>query len=90
MIGTNTKIKVKHKLSDMLIEEYTCLVYGDINGDGEIDAIDLLKIRRYLLAKEKIIGTYYKAMNVYMDNDIDALDLLKLRRYLLGKDSIEQ
>lgn len=90
LIGTNTKIKVKHKLSDMLIEEYTCLVYGDINGDGEIDAIDLLKIRRYLLAKEKINGTYYKAMNVYMDNDIDALDLLKLRRYLLGKDSIEQ
>lgn len=89
-IGTGTKLKIIHKASGIEIEEYTCIIYGDVNGDGEINAIDLLKVRRYLLGKEKIDGIYYKTMNVYKDNDIDAMDLLKIRRYLLGKDSIEQ
>lgn len=89
-IGTNTKVQIKEKEHGIVLEQYECLVYGDINGDGKIDAIDLLKMRRYLLGKEENEAIYNKAMNIYRDNNIDGIDLLKLRRYLLDKDKIEQ
>ena len=61
---------------------------GDINGDGVIDAVDLLKLRRVLLGKDKIDGVYKDSANTYKDESIDAVDLLKIRKHLLKTDSI--
>ena len=88
-IGTGTKVQIIHKPTGITLEEFTCLVYGDIDGNGIIDAVDLLKIRRYLLGKDNIEGIYFKTMDTFKDDVIDARDLLKVRRTLLGKDSIE-
>ncbi|MBQ5810093.1 MAG: cadherin-like beta sandwich domain-containing protein, partial [Clostridia bacterium] len=43
------------KISAGAIDVFTLLVYGDANGDGEINAIDLLMVRRNILGSYKIV-----------------------------------
>ena len=70
---------------------YRTLIYGDVDCDGDITAVDLLMIRRMLL------GTYTppsEAPKVAADTDrdgkISAVDLLMVRREILGTYSITQ
>lgn len=81
-IGTNYVINLDGK-------EYHIIKFGDIDGNTVIDAIDLLKIRKYLLGKEKIEGNFATAMDVYKDGVIDAKDLLKLRKVLTKAEKIQ-
>ena len=80
-VGTGYTITIDNKT-------YIVVKMGDINGDGVIDAVDLLKLRRVLLSKDKIDGVYKESANTYKDEDIDAVDLLKIRKHLLKTDSI--
>ena len=68
---------------------YTVSVLGDVNGDGEEDAIDLLLIKRNLLGTHKLEGCYNVASDLNKDNVIDAIDLLLQKRHLLGTHEIK-
>lgn len=46
--GTDSKIKVYSKETGDLIEEYTVIVFGDVNKDGGIDTVDVAEIETYL------------------------------------------
>ena len=81
-VGTGNIINIDGK-------EYKIVKMGDIDGNGCIDAIDLLKIRRYLLGKDNIVDCYLNAMDVYNDGTIDAIDLLKIRKVLTNKEKIQ-
>ncbi|MBQ9543938.1 MAG: hypothetical protein IJV00_02280, partial [Clostridia bacterium] len=70
---------------------YRTLIYGDVDCDGDITAVDLLMLRRMIL------GTYTppsEAPKVAADTDRDgkvsAVDLLMVRREILGTYIIEQ
>ena len=68
---------------------YTITVLGDVNGDGEEDAIDLLLIKRKLLGTHNLEGCYSCASDLNNDNVIDAIDLLLQKRHLLGTHKIK-
>lgn len=63
-------------------DEDDSVIYGDINGDGNIDALDIAALKMYLLGVNQNIDT--KAADLNVDNSIDALDFANLKRYLLG------
>ena len=68
---------------------FELVVYGDINGDANIDDIDLLKLARYNAGFEdevnSVKGAYLMAANLKNDNSYgDDSDLLKLARFLVG------
>ena len=48
LVGTGCKIKFFDE-SDNLAIEYNILYYGDVNGDGKINSIDLLVLQRHIL-----------------------------------------
>lgn len=63
----------------------TAVVNGDLNGDGIIDDIDLLKLARYTVNIDKNLdGAYLKAADISEDGEIDDIDLLKLARTMVG------
>ena len=89
LLGTGSKILVKE--NGNILRIYTIIIYGDSNGDGRINSVDLLKIQRHILELEKLEGIYLKASNVRKTGTKPtSVDLLLIQRHILGYQKIEQ
>ena len=56
-------------------------IYGDANGDGEIDLKDALSIK-YHIAEKEPSGFKFVNADVNVDSAVDLKDLLMLKKYL--------
>ena len=63
-------------------EERTVLRPGDCTGDGEVNALDLVRLRQYLAGWD----VQLPSGDCTGDGRVDALDLIRLRQYLAGWD----
>ena len=82
-IGTGMTITIDGKT-------YTVVKYGDVNGDGNVDIIDLAYIKRNLLGTVKLENCYQKAGNLQKNSqEIDIIDMALLKRHLIGTQAIE-
>ena len=73
------------RFSDYAIA-YIDLGYGDVNGDGKINAKDVLAIRKHIVRADP--GTYHNAAaDVNADGKVNAKDVLKIRKYIVDKTS---
>lgn len=61
------------------------VVKGDVNGDGEIDALDSGIIRNVIKDTTSLVGVYEAAADVNDDSEIDTLDALLVLRYRADK-----
>ena len=86
-IGTGDKIEIDTSTEQIII---TAIIYGDLSGDGEINALDLLKIQKHILDITSLDGAFFKAADINKDNDINALDLLRVQKHILGTKVISQ
>ena len=41
--------------------EYYIIIYGDVNGDGKINSLDLLVLQRHILEIQRLNETFLKA-----------------------------
>ena len=88
-VGTNSKILVKR--NDEILRKYSIIIYGDSNGDGKINSIDLLVLKRHILEIEKLDEIYQKACNIRKNGGKPtSVDLLLIQRHILGLQQIEQ
>lgn len=55
---------------------------GDVNGDGEIDILDILACLDHTSEKEVLTGTSFQAADVVKDGVVDIFDLMKLLDYV--------
>ena len=60
--------------------EYYLSVRGDLNGDGEVTATDLSKIKQHLIELRLLDNVYLKSANVDGDNQITITDLSLIRK----------
>lgn len=89
-VGTGSRLQLLDN-SGNTIDELTVIIYGDVNGDGAINAVDLLSVKRKLLGLSSITGPYAAAGNVNRDGaGINSVDLLAIKRQLLGLSKIGQ
>ena len=90
IVGTGNQLAI-YNSSGSQIAEYTFVIYGDLNGDGQIDVYDLIYMRRHLLGISQLQGAYYAAADTNRGNDgVDVYDLIYLRRHLLDIAYISQ
>lgn len=91
LVGTNTKLQLIDKNDNSVIIEYNLIIYGDINGDGKINSVDLLVLQRHILEIEILDSISQKAGNINKDGKKpNSSDLLKIQRHILGLKVIEQ
>lgn len=88
-VGTQSKIKIYD--GEKLIIEYRIIIYGDLNGDGKINSIDLLILQRHLLEIQPLSGLFLKAANIDKTGKRpSSVDLLRIQRHILEIKEIEQ
>lgn len=63
--------------------EFTIVKMGDVSGDGVIDAVDLLRTKKYLVTMIQLENEQLKAADVNGDSLVDAVDLLVLKKHLV-------
>ena len=77
LIGTG------YKLITDTNKEYTLIVTGDSNGDGNINLVDLSRIRKYHLKIITLQEEYQKAADANYDNEVNLIDLSIVRKAIL-------
>jgi len=89
-LGTGSKLVFKNNDNDVLVE-YNVILYGDANGDGKINSIDLLTIQRHILKLKTFDGLFLKASNTLKDGrNPSSLDLLRIQRHILRLSVLQQ
>ena len=89
IVGTGSKILVKE--NEVILRKYTIIIYGDSNGDGKINSVDLLVLQRHILELQKLDDIFMKASNVRkIGAKPTSVDLLLIQRHILGLQKIEQ
>lgn len=88
--GTGDAIVIYDK-NGKEMARYTVIIYGDVNGDGEVTSMDLLYVKRHILETKLLEEPYITAADANRGNDgITSIDLLYIKRHILDIRYIEQ
>ena len=92
IVGTGSKVQIYTNTdSQTLVAEYEILIYGDVDGNGKINSVDLLKLQRHILEIEELDFVSQKAGNINKNGKKPtSVDLLLIQRHILGLKQIEQ
>ena len=89
-VGTGSKLVIKDE-NENIIYEYKFILYGDVNGDGNIDSLDVLILQKHLLEIKILNDEFFKAGNISRNGmPPSALDVLKIQKHILEIKTIEQ
>lgn len=88
-VGTGDKMKL-YNLAGEVKADYEIIIYGDTNGDGKINALDLLRIQKDILGISKLSGVYSTAADTNKNGKTNALDLLQVQKQILKIGTIQQ
>ena len=88
LVGTGNKIAVYVGGNLVLTKEI--VIYGDVSGDGKINALDAIKVNRYTIGTTSLSGCYLAAGDVSGDGKTNALDAIIINRYTIGLSEIKQ
>ena len=81
-IATGDKIVINNGEKQ---ETYDIVIYGDTSGDGEISAVDYVKIKNHIMESAKLTGVYELAADFNNDNNISAVDYVKIKNQIMGE-----
>ena len=87
-ITTNTKIQIKE--NENILQEYIALIYGDVNEDGKISALDYALIKNDIMDVQKIEDETQKAVaDVNCDGKISAIDYASIKNHIMDVQILE-
>ena len=89
-VGTGDRVIVTDG-SGNVVSDYTVVIYGDVDGDGQITSLDLLYVKRDVLDIRNLSGAYAVAAKASRGTDsVSSVDLVYIKRDILGIKSIVQ
>lgn len=66
------------------LSSYNIVVKGDIDGDGKVDILDIVRIKNQMLGNTKLDGAYLSAADMDNNGSVDLMDIVKAKSLLLG------
>ncbi len=88
-IGTNTTITITDE-DGTTKYSYKVVIYGDVNGDGNITAGDYVNIKNYILKKNNLNAVALKGADANKSGTITAADYVIIKNHILKKANISQ
>ena len=92
LVGTGSKVQIYTNTDNqILVAEFEIIIYGDVDGNGKINSVDLLKLQRHILELEELDFLSQKAGNIHKNGKKPtSVDLLLIQRHILGLKQIVQ
>ena len=88
LVGTGAVVSVNSKYTTAVYESKTVIIYGDLDGDGDVDADDFAKAKKANVADETFYSeeekAFFLANDVNGDGAIDVLDSWTIGRIRNG------
>lgn len=84
LVGTDTKVNIKNSQGDIICA-YTIVIYGDVNGDGIADSMDMYNTIQHILENRMLEGIFLKAGDTNSDLKIDSMDMYNIIQIILKK-----
>ena len=81
-LATGDKITIKKDSDSVTL---TIVVTGDTSGDGEVSAVDYVRIKNHIMETSRLGGAYEKAADFNNDGGISASDYVKVKNYIMGQ-----
>lgn len=85
-IGTGMIVKLF--IRGVVVDQKVIVVKGDTDGNGEINAIDALKVVNHIIGTELLSGCYLVAAETTNDITINAIDALRIVNHIIGNGSL--
>lgn len=80
-LATGDKITLTGATTETLI----IVVSGDTSGDGEVSAVDYVRIKNHIMETSRLSDAYEKAADFNNDGIISASDYVKVKNYIMGQ-----
>lgn len=90
LLGTGARIDLFYGTASAPAKTLWLVIYGDVNGDGEIDAIDMSYIIDSIYKDKRWTLAQNEALDAYRDGDINAIDLSVVVDHIYGNRAIDQ
>lgn len=71
-----------------IVRETGEVIRGDINGDGQVTIVDLVRLNRHILNVSTLSGSQLEAADVNGNGTVNIQDLVLMNRHILGISSI--
>ena len=89
IVATGNKLGIY--VDGKLVESKEIVIYGDVNSDGAIDIMDIIRLNRYILKSVNLQGVGLEAADANRNADgADIMDIIRINRHILGNTSIKQ
>ncbi|MGN0317477.1 MAG: dockerin type I domain-containing protein [Lachnospira sp.] len=89
VIKTGDRVVVYDENNNTLAQ-YTAIIYGDVNCDGNIDLFDIVAVKNHILETKKIDGYKLEAANANRKGSVDLFDIVAIKNHILGTSTITQ
>lgn len=82
VLGTGYRIRVNNS---GVVNEYVIVVKGDVNSDGKISVLDIVKVNNDIVDEtKKLEGIYSIAADYNGDGKLSVLDIVKINNAIVG------
>ena len=93
--GTGAKVIVKENGTDSVVEEFYVIIFGDIDGNGRINAADTAELNSEIAApqwsgRRNSVPYRVKAADLDLNGRINAADVAELNAHIAGSSAIDQ
>ena len=91
-VGTGMTVELYSNDTDNLLETYEVVIFGDVNGDGEINSTDVTTIRMMNAGLIDVdpVDAYVFAADLNADNNVNSSDVTLVRIINAGLSQYDQ
>jgi len=89
-VGTGATITVSATNYTKIYNVYKVVIFGDVNGDSNINVSDLSLLKQHLLKINTLSNEYFTAGDINKQLTISVSDLLALKKSIIGMAPISQ
>jgi uncharacterized protein YgiM (DUF1202 family) len=82
LIGTGCILRVVEE--GVKVDKATVLILGDVDGNGKINSLDYLAVKRYYLGTNNLSDFFLKAALITGKTNVSVIDFIFLKRMVMG------